>query len=262
MSGIIDVNNLSFFYGKELRILNDVSAIFEKNKITGIFGPNGCGKTTLLKCLANIFKNYQGNISFNKRELKTLTPLETSKSISFVSQEHGASFPYQVYEMVLMGRNPGMNAIFSPSLKDIKICEKALEETGILDMAFKPYTNLSGGQRQLVLITRAIVQETPVMILDEPTSALDFRNQINLWSILNKLKEQEKTIIVCTHDPNHIIWFCDNVVIMNNGEIIKSGPVDKVMDISILNNLYGDICSMNDFGVFPKTKTKISQIIK
>ncbi|MDO4768821.1 MAG: ABC transporter ATP-binding protein [Brachymonas sp.] len=256
MESVLNVENLSFFYDKETKILNEVSLKFEKNKITGIFGPNGCGKTTLLKCLANIFKNYKGAIRLNEKNLKTFSPLETSKFISFVPQEHGASFPYQVYEMVLMGRNPGMSAIFAPSLKDIKICEKALKETGIMDMAFRAYTNLSGGQRQLVLITRAIAQETPIMILDEPTSALDFRNQINLWTILNELKEREKTIIVCTHDPNHIIWFCDNVVVMNNGEIIKSGPVESVMDISALNILYGNICSMNDFGVFPKFKNK------
>lgn len=254
MDNIINIENLSFFYDKGINVLKKVSAKFTKNQIIGIFGPNGCGKTTLLKCISNIYKSYEGDITINEKSLKNLNPLETSKILSYVPQEHSISFPYTVYEMVLMGRNPKMNMMSVISDKDIEICQRAMESTGIMDIAFKPYINLSGGQRQLVLITRAIAQETPVVILDEPTSALDFKNKLNVWEILNELKENGKTIIVCTHEPNHIVWFCDNVLVMKNGEVVSFGKVKEIMNMDTLNTLYGDICSISESGIFPKIK--------
>lgn len=252
MDSILNVENLSFIYENEDETLNNVSAVFEKNKITGVFGPNGCGKTTLLKCLSNIYKNYEGGIFVNQQNLKNFNPQKTSEILSFVPQEHSISFPYMAYEMVLMGRSPRMGPLSYPSDEDIKVCQKAMEATKTMDIAFKPYVNLSGGQRQLILIARAIAQETPILILDEPTSALDFKNQINIWTVLYSLKESLKTIVVCTHDPNHIIWFCDNVLVMKKGEIIKSGRAEKVMDALTLKLLYGDVCLINDSGIFPK----------
>lgn len=254
MNGIIDIQNLNFFYENESKTLDGISVIFEKNKITGVFGPNGCGKTTLLKCISNIYKNYVGCIRINQQNLKNLDPRKTSKILSFVPQEHTISFPYMAYEMVLMGRNPKMGALSYPTDKDIKKCQKAMEMTETMDIAFKPYDNLSGGQRQLILIARAIAQETPVLILDEPTSALDFKNQINIWNILYNLKKKSKTVIVCTHDPNHILWFCDDVLVMKKGMVFKFGEVKEVMDISTLSFLYGDVCSINESGIFPKSK--------
>lgn len=256
MDSLVRVQNLSFCYEKKTYIFTDLNTHFKKNLITGIFGSNGSGKTTLLRCIANIYKNYKGFISVDEKNLSKLNPLQTAKILAYVPQEHFVSFAYSVYEMVLMGRNPTLNTFSTVNEKDISICEKAMKKTGIFDIAFKPYVNLSGGQRQLVLIARAISQETPIIILDEPTSSLDFKNQLNIWHLLQELKTEGKTVIVCTHDPNHITWFCDEVVVMKTGKILCQGNVHDVMNINVLNELYGNVCTVRNEGIFPNFKNK------
>ena len=115
---------------------------------------------------------------------------------------------------------------------------------GITNIADRYYTELSGGQRQLVLLARSFAQNTPIMLLDEPTSALDFRNQINIWKTLKLLTSKGKTVVVCTHDPNYVSWFCDTVAFIDKGALIGYGNAKEVMDNDILKLLYGDICSI------------------
>ncbi|MCG8502743.1 MAG: ABC transporter ATP-binding protein, partial [Firmicutes bacterium] len=114
-------------------------------------------------------------------------------------------------------------------------------------LAEQPYNQLSGGQRQMVLIARAIAQETRIIFLDEPTSALDFRNQMGIWDLMRKISEQGIAILACSHDPNHVSWFCDKVVVMNRNGIISQGPPDHVITEDILNDVYQDMCAVRSF---------------
>jgi iron complex transport system ATP-binding protein len=240
---MIKINNLSFNYGI-LKVLNDISFDLEKGKLCALFGPNGSGKSTLLKCLAGLNKTNNGNILINGELLNSFNPKELAKLVSYVPQEHKPPFPFKVREIVLMGRTPHLGGFFNPSKSDLEYTEYSMDTIGITNIADRYYTELSGGQRQLVLLARSFAQNTPIMLLDEPTSALDFRNQINIWKTLKLLTGKGKTIVVCTHDPNYVSWFCDTVAFINEGEMIRYGDAKEVMDNKILKLLYGDVCSI------------------
>ncbi|KYC48998.1 MAG: Cobalamin import ATP-binding protein BtuD [Candidatus Methanofastidiosum methylothiophilum] len=240
---MININNLSFNYGA-FKVLEDVSFSLEKGKLCALFGPNGSGKSTLLKCLAGLNKVSNGEVFINGGNLNSYTPKELARLVAYVPQEHKPPFPFKVKEVVLMGRTPHLGGFFSPSKADLDYTDYAMNIIGIDNIAERYYTELSGGQRQLVLLARSFAQNTPIMLLDEPTSALDFKNQINIWKILKSLASKGKTVVVCTHDPNYVSWFCDTVVFIKEGNLVKFGDSKEVMDNDILKLLYGDICSI------------------
>ena len=241
---MIKVENLSFNY-VDFEVLKDISFEVNQGEICAIFGPNGAGKSTLFKCIVGFLKPNKGRILVDGKDIINLSPKERAKILAYVPQEHKPSFPYLVKEIVLMGRNPHLS-LLGPKKEDYEIAYKCLRQVGIGHLADRVYSNLSGGQRQLVLLARALAQETNIMLLDEPTSALDFKNQLKIWDILKKLKESGITIIVTVHDPNHVLWFCDKVIILNKGEILDIGSPLEVLNENNIKKLYGDICSIKD----------------
>ena len=234
---MIEVNNLNFYYGKH-HILKNISFSGKTGELWGLMGPNGGGKSTFFKCLLKFLRIDSGNIQINKLDTKNLTTAKMAKLISYVPQEHKPPFSFTVKEIVLMGRSPHMGGIFGLKNEDYEEADKALELLNIQDLQYRAITSLSGGQRQLVLIARAIAQNSPIMILDEPTSALDFDNQIKIWKILKKLAYSGKTIITCSHDPNHILWFADHTLILNHGEVIAHGATENILNPEILKSIY------------------------
>lgn len=244
---MIKIKNLSFSYGKKAALKN-ISFSIPKGTLCGLMGPNGSGKSTLFKCCLNFLKNYKGTIEIDGKNAAGLKPSAAAKLVSYVPQEHKPSFPFTVYEIVLMGRTPYMGGIFGPSKEDIEIAEKAMEKVGIGDLASIPCSMLSGGQRQLALIARAIAQKAPLMLLDEPTSALDFSNQIKIWEIMKKIVSDGVSIIACSHDPNHILWFADTAVALYNGEIAADGKADEVINENLLKQIYGCFYELKDLG--------------
>ena len=171
-----------------------------------------------------------------------------ARAVSYVPQEHGMPFPYRVKDIVLMGRTPYMNRIGNlPRSEHVRALE-ALDRLGMADLAEITFHRLSGGQRQMVLIARALAQDTPVILLDEPASNLDFKNQIIVWRVMKQLARSGLTVVVCTHDPNHVLWFCDAVLVINQGQIVAHGDPGSVMTQSTLNALYPGISSMHHFG--------------
>lgn len=244
---MIKIKNLSFSYGKK-DALKNISFRIPKGTLCGLMGPNGSGKSTLFKCCLNFLKNYKGAIEIDGKNAAGLKPSAAAKLVSYVPQEHKPSFPFTVYEIVLMGRTPHMGGIFGPSKEDKKIAEKAMDKVGIADLAPIPCSMLSGGQRQLALIARAIAQEAPLMLLDEPTSALDFSNQIKIWEIMKKIASEGVSIIACSHDPNHILWFADTAVALHNGEVVADGKAEEVLNENLLTQIYGCAYELKDLG--------------
>jgi len=260
MSSMLTVENLSFEYEKQTPILHDISFSVKKGSVCGLFGPNGCGKTTLFKCCLKFLTYSKGKILINDQDIKTTSIHDMAKHSAYVPQEHKPSFSYLVRDVVLMGRTSHFSNGFQiPNLDKQKTLD-ALHLVGIDHLAYTPYNQLSGGQRQLVIIARAVAQETQLMFLDEPTSALDFSNQIWVWRLLQKIASKGTTIIACTHDPNHVMWFCDSVVVMNNHSLVTVGPPKKVLTEKILDHIYPGTCRVDRFDttnmVYPRNLTQ------
>ena len=244
---MIEVQNIYFGYDNRGNVLEELSFKVKKGELCAIFGPNGAGKSTLFKCIIGFLKPKRGDIYIEGKDITKMPIEDISKLIAYVPQEHKPPFPYLVKEIVLMGRTPHLGGIFGPKKEDMEKTLEAMETIGISHLADRPYTELSGGQRQLALLARALVQETKAMVLDEPTSALDFRNQMMIWDTLRKLTKEGMPIIVSVHDPNHMLWFCDRVIILHNKRIIANGDPNDVLTEDVLKILYGDICKIKEF---------------
>ncbi|MBP2133081.1 iron complex transport system ATP-binding protein [Methanomicrobium sp. W14] len=244
---MLRVDDVYFDYGSH-PVLSGISFSVEKGEVCGLFGPNGCGKTTLFKCCLRFLKILKGSVYMDGANVSSRTVKELAGTVSYVPQEHNTPFPYQVIEIVLMGRNPSMGGFFGVKKEDKKIAFGALERLGIADLAFCSYNQLSGGQRQMVLMARAIAQNTSLLFLDEPTSALDFQNQVKVWETVKELARDGKTILACSHDPNHVTWFCDRVVAMSSEGIIANGTPEEAITPEILDRMYGNACSIKSAG--------------
>jgi iron complex transport system ATP-binding protein len=247
MTPMLQVKDLHFNYDRT-PILQGVSFEVEEGELCGLFGPNGCGKTTLFKCCLNFLKFHKGSVQMDGRNVANMRVEDMAKVVAYVPQEHKPPFPYLTKEVVLMGRTPRLKGIFGISKADKKKASDALDLLGLSDIGDRPYNQLSGGQRQMVLMARAIAQETPLMFLDEPTSALDFSNQIRIWRIMRLVAERGVTILACSHDPNHVSWFCDKVVVMKNNRILKEGSPHNVITELTLDEIYRDMCSVRSIG--------------
>ena len=239
MDKLLEVKNISFNYDKHENIFENISFDIKKGEVLCILGPNGTGKTTLLKCLNGLNNINGGEILVNGENIKKLSYSKISKIISYIPQNHTPTFPFTVLDVVLMGRSPYINLTDSPKEKDLKIAEKALKTLGIHDLKDKEYTTLSGGERQLVFISRVLAQETDLLILDEPTSHLDFGNQIKILEIIQNLAKSGLSIIMSSHFPDHAFISSTNVAIIQNKKFIAYGSPNNVITEENLKKTYG-----------------------
>jgi iron complex transport system ATP-binding protein len=186
MESRIRLRDGSFNYGDH-EIFSGLNLEIAPGEVVSILGPNGCGKTTLLRCLSGALKLKSGNILLNEKDITTFDTIDLARNIGFVFQDHTASFPYSVLEVVSMGRAPYLSRFAAPSATDMAVAEAALTKVGMLHIKDKPYTEISGGEMQLILIARTLAQEPQVIMFDEPTSHLDFKNQALCLNIINKV---------------------------------------------------------------------------
>lgn len=173
----IEAKGVRFSYGKN-EILHGVDFAAQKGQLVAVLGPNGAGKSTLFRCLLGLYHSYQGSIAIEGREVKNMQPREIAAKVAYIPQTHTPTFHYTVLEMVLMGTTHRVRGLQSPGAKEVAIAREALAQVGIADMENRSYGRLSGGEQQLVLIARALAQQTELLIMDEPTSSLDYGNQL------------------------------------------------------------------------------------
>jgi iron complex transport system ATP-binding protein len=220
--------------------LEDVSFSVGKGETLVLLGPNGCGKTTLLKCINALLSPSQGVIEILGKNVESLSRSELSRLIGFVPQTHAPAFPYTVMDVVLMGRASHMTIFQQPSRSDYAISEAALSLVGILQMKDRIYTQISGGERQLALIARAIAQEPKVLLLDEPTAHLDFKNQQMVLRMVKRVaREKGLGVVMSLHDPNHALSFSDKVVLIGSGRVSAVGTPLEVVTPENIMNVYG-----------------------
>jgi len=235
---ILAVEHIDFRY-REKKILDDLSFSVHSGDICGLLGPNGSGKTTLLKCINRILKNETGSIRINGRDIATLSRGEIAGLIAVVPQELNIMFPFTVLQMVLMGGNGRFGFSGIPGRKDYSDAIEVLEELSIDHFAERRYNQLSGGEKQMVLIARALFQRSEIMLLDEPSSHLDFKRQYTIMELIKKITaDKNLTTIITLHDPNIAGRYCNRLIMLNDGCIVHQGLRDHVFQAESLGAIY------------------------
>lgn len=240
----IEVVNLSFSYG-DRPILKQVSFAAQENQLLSILGANGVGKSTLFRCMLGLLKGYSGEIFVHGKNLHTMNIMEIARSVAYIPQSHYPSFNYSVFDMVLMGTTHQVSMISKPGKRQLQLVDQALERLGISHLKKRGYTQISGGERQLVLMARALVQEAKILILDEPTANLDYGNQIRVLTQIKLLAREGYTIIQSTHNPDQTFLFSDTVLALKNGEIAAWGQPGDIFTEDLIRNLYAAEVTIN-----------------
>jgi iron complex transport system ATP-binding protein len=235
---VVEVRGAGFSYGKR-SIFRALDLDVRRGEVLTVLGPNGCGKSTLLRCIGGVLTLEQGVVRIAGAELASLDPAARARKIGFLFQDHAPSFPFTVLDVAVMGRTPYLSIFGAPSSKDTGLAIDALGQMGILHLKDRPYTDLSGGERQLVLLSRTLVQQPEIVLLDEPTSHLDFKNQVHCLRAVGRLAAQGVTMIMTTHDPNHAFLFPGRALLMSPGAPPAAGPAGEIVTGAALSAAYG-----------------------
>jgi iron complex transport system ATP-binding protein len=230
--------NLSIGYSDRV-VGSGLDVSLAQGEVLALLGPNGGGKTTLLKTLLGLIKPLAGEARIDGRSLAAFSMRERARRIAYVPQLHTPTFAFTVESVVLMGRTAHGSLFSRPSAHDRAIAERALDGFGIAHLSSRPYTMISGGERQLVLLARALAQEPQFIVLDEPTASLDFGNQGKVMREIRALAASGHGVLFTTHDPNHALRAADRAYLLRAGERIAEGPVREVLTSAQLETLYG-----------------------
>ena len=243
MAPLLSVQGAAFGYDSQ-DVFRGLSLDVDRGEIYCIVGPNGCGKTTLLDCILGLLRPRAGQIMLGGRSLERMRASEVARQVAYVPQYHEKAFPYTVLQVVLMGRVAHTSLFGSPSARDHEVALDALDTVGLVHLQERPYTRLSGGEVQLLMIARALAQQAPLMVMDEPTAHLDFKHELVIMETVAQLvKEAGLSVIMATHVPNHAFYYenlgiSTSVALMNNQGFAKVGSPTDVLTEENLKALY------------------------
>lgn len=239
---IFSLANISCAYGAT-EALHNISISLDDNKFYGLIGPNGSGKTTLLDLLLGNIQPVAGKVTFKDKDLKAWEKRSLAKEVALVPQEFGLSFDFTVEELILMGRHPHIPRFANPSERDLLIVSEIMEQLNISSLRKRFVTQLSGGEKQRVVVARALAQETNVLILDEATSNLDIHHSIHIFQVIkNRITAKGATVIAAIHDLNFAAAFCDEIILLEQGEITAMGSPKEVLTPEHLQAVFGVTC--------------------
>ena len=235
---MLEVENLHAGYSADNEIVHGISFSLDAGEFCCIIGANGCGKTTTLKTILGLLPRLGGVIRINGRETADMNERDLALHFAYIPQIHQLPFPYRVKDMVLMGRTPHMARLSAASRDDKRVAYAALKQMSIEHLADKSYTELSGGQQQLVLIARALTQQPDILVMDEPTASLDFGNQQLVLSRMRGLADCGTSVLMVTHDPAHAFYCADRAVVLHEGVILEDGAPDDVITPEMMRTIY------------------------
>jgi iron complex transport system ATP-binding protein len=208
-------------------------------EIVGVLGPNGSGKTTLVRVLSGVLAPYRGSVRIGGRELVGLARRELARAVAVVAQEPVFDFPFTALETVLLGRHPHLTGVAFESARDRELAMAALERLDAAPLADRLVSELSAGERQRVVVARALAQETPVLLLDEPSSFLDLRHQVELFDLVRELAAEGRAVLAVVHDLNLAAEYCDRVLLLDGGRVAAGGPTEEVLTYANLKRVFG-----------------------
>ncbi len=235
----LQANHLHFAYLPEKTVLDDVSLKIGPGETLYILGRNGSGKTTLLSCLAGLLELASGEVLLDGQNLQSFTPAERSRMVGLIPQMHTPAFGYTVNEMVMMGRAPYLGWLGSPNREDQAIVDEALAQLGLFELRDRPYTEISGGEQQLVLIARGLAQKCQLLLMDEPTAHLDLSNQHRILEIVSQLTDRGLSFIISSHSPNNALSYADRVLLLASGKVTAYGSPQETLNEPMLSAIYG-----------------------
>ena len=233
----IEIKDLSFSYGNH-SVLHNISFEAKEGELVSLLGPNGVGKSTLFRCLLGLQKGYTGTILVDGANVADLSPREMAHRIAYIPQSNYPTFNYTVLEMVLMGTTHRVKGLSSPHEEELALAREALKEIGILHLAERGYGQLSGGERQMVLIARALAQQAKILVMDEPTSNLDYGNQLRVLQEVKHLSREGYTVLISSHNPQQALLFSDRILALSDGRVAADGAPGEVADAALLEKLY------------------------
>jgi ABC-type cobalamin/Fe3+-siderophores transport system ATPase subunit len=239
------ISNMSAGYGPRT-VISEISASWTSGEVVCLLGPNGSGKTTLFKAILGLIPS-RGDIRLDERSARTFTTRERARALAYVPQIHIPPFPYSAMDIVLMGRTPFIGAFSVPSPEDRREAARVMDLLRIGHLRNRNYAQISGGERQLVLIARALAQSPRFLIMDEPTLHLDFGNQVRALDLIRQLATGDMGVIITTHVPDHAFICATRVLALLDGRIAADGPPKEVLTCALLKRMYGidvDIVSL------------------
>lgn len=254
MTAAVDIVNISLSYGKKA-VLKDMSFAVNRGEFFVIIGPNGSGKTSLIKSIAGIEQPWSGRIDILGRPLSDYGRKSLARKVALVPQTAPVDFPFTVAETVLMGRAPHLGLLGLESESDLKRVRQVLEFTGITELADRKIDQISGGERQRAFVARAVCQSTEIILLDEPTASLDLAYQTRLMDLMEALKnDRGATIVMVSHDVNLAALYADRFLLLKDGRIMSLGRPADVLTYEILEKVYGCtlLVDQSPLGDFPR----------
>ncbi|WP_321146418.1 ABC transporter ATP-binding protein [Providencia alcalifaciens] len=234
---ILTLDNVAIGYHRQA-IIEGINLHLPEGEMTCLLGANGCGKTTLMKTLLGLLPAIDGDIRLQGQSISRLKQRDIAKVIAYVPQAHDTPFTFSVVDMVMMGLTPYLSAFSVPGEKEKVSAMEQLTQFGIAHLAERLYSTLSGGEKQLVLIARALVQKPKLLIMDEPAASLDFGNQIRLLQYIETLKQHGITVLMSTHHPQHAAAIADHVILLNKQQQARQGSTQSMLTLTNLAELY------------------------
>ncbi len=232
------VKDLFFSYKTE-NVLKGISFDVTEGTLVCVLGKNGAGKSTLFRCILGLLKGYGGKIGIDGMKADTLSAGELARKISYIPQNHSTAFSYSVFDMVMMGTTTHLGQFINPGKKERATADAALEMMNIKHLKSRNFSNISGGEQQMVLIARAIAQQTKIIIMDEPCANLDYGNQIKVMKAVKNLARRGYLVIQSTHNPEHVFLFADEVLVILDGKVEAKGKADEILTEELLKKIYG-----------------------
>ena len=236
---MIKVSNLTFSYDPSFKVLDDISFELGTGQLVAVLGPNGAGKSTLFKCLLGLLRKYEGEIYMGGHNIKTLNRKKMASIAAYIPQSETPVFNYSVMDSVLMGTTGMLSPLQAPGEEQIEIARKAIEYLDIGYMADRGINEISGGERQLALLARAMAQKAKVLIMDEPTANLDYGNQQHVLRHIQKMARQGYTILLSTHNPEHALQYATHVLAIKDHKILAEGDAKTTLNENLIKEIYG-----------------------